>query len=134
MTCEHGLTTKECYVCSSPKYVERQQALDKMAENERELGIQMQPDEPVAWDNCRAEYQCRRWCGNLGCVSHTRPQPTDEPVAWMHNMIEGVAVTHKPLDLERHPERWVALYKNPTPCKTCEALARTVMMDQGGTA
>ena len=25
---------------------------------------------PVAWDNCRAEYQCRSWCGNSSCVSH----------------------------------------------------------------
>ena len=152
MTCEHGLTTKECYVCSSPKYGEKkmttlktlemalkalenasycvqndylpdkmghdwdeviaslrtQIALEKKAENARELGLDYEP-------TCKQSLQV-------------------EPVAWMHNMIEGVAVTHKPLDLERHPERWVALYKNPTPCKTCEALARTVMMDQGGTA
>ena len=65
-------------------------------------------------------------------IALLKQQSADEPVAWMHNMIEGVAVTHKPLDLERHPERWAALYKNPMPCKTCEALARTVMMDQTG--
>lgn len=34
----------------------RQQALDKMAENERELGIQMQP-EPVAWGDLLKEAQ-----------------------------------------------------------------------------
>ena len=88
MTCEHGLTTKECYVCSSPKYGEkkmttlktlemalealkdasycvqndylpdkmghdwdeviaslRQQiALEKKAENARELGLDYEPE------------------------------------------------------------------------------------------
>jgi len=53
-----------------------------------------------------------------------------EPVAWMHNFIDEVVIAHRPVDLDRHPDRWTALYKNPTPCQTCEALARTVMMDQ----
>ena len=38
-----------------------------------------QPEqEPVAWDNCRAERMCRSWCGNSACASHyadtTTPQ------------------------------------------------------------
>jgi hypothetical protein len=53
-----------------------------------------------------------------------------EPVAWMHNFIDEVVIAHRPVDLDRHPDRWTALYKDPTPCQTCEALARTVMMDQ----
>lgn len=53
-----------------------------------------------------------------------------EPVAWMHRHIDGNVITHKPVDLNRHPDRWTPLYKNPTPCETCQALARTVMMDQ----
>jgi hypothetical protein len=53
-----------------------------------------------------------------------------EPVAWMHNFIDEVVIAHRPVDLNRHPDRWTALYKDPTPCQTCEALARTVMMDQ----
>ena len=53
-----------------------------------------------------------------------------EPVAWMHNFIDEVVIAHRPADLDRHPDRWTALYKDPTPCQTCEALARTVMMDQ----
>jgi hypothetical protein len=53
-----------------------------------------------------------------------------EPVAWMHTMIEDVVVGHRPADLNVHPDRWMPLYKDPTPCQTCEALARTVMMDQ----
>jgi hypothetical protein len=55
-----------------------------------------------------------------------------EPVAWMHTKLDGVVVPHQPADLSRHPDRWEALYKTPPPCPTCEALARTVMMDQTG--
>ena len=53
-----------------------------------------------------------------------------EPVAWMHNFIEANVITHIPADIGRHPERWTALYKDPTPCKTCESLAMAVMNDQ----
>jgi hypothetical protein len=53
-----------------------------------------------------------------------------EPAAWMHNFIEGNVITHIPADIGRHPERWTALYKDPTPCKTCESLAMAVMNDQ----
>ena len=57
--------------------------------------------------------------------------PTEqEPVAWIHNFIDGGFTKSRPNDLDRYPDRWTALYKDPTPCKTCEALARTVMMDQ----
>ena len=53
-----------------------------------------------------------------------------EPVAWMHNFIDEVVIAHRPADLDRHPDRWTPLYKDPTPCQTCKSLARTVMMDQ----
>jgi hypothetical protein len=59
-----------------------------------------------------------------------QPAPVQEPVAWMHTMIDDVVVGHQPADLNVHPDRWMPLYKDPTPCQTCEALARTVMMDQ----
>lgn len=65
----------------------------------------------ATWEKCQAE----AW---------------QEPVAWMHNYIEDNVITHRPADLDRHPDRWEALYKTPPPCQTCEALARTVMMDQ----
>ena len=56
---------------------------------------------------------------------------TQEPVAWIHNFIEGgISIGKRPADLNRHPDRWTALYKDPTPCQTCQALARTVMFDQ----
>jgi len=59
-------------------------------------------------------------------------EQAEKPVAWMHTKIEGVAVPHRPADLDKHPDRWESLYKTPPPCPTCEALARTVMMDQTG--
>jgi len=65
-----------------------------------------------------------------GWLTTTSSQPEHEPVAWMHTKIDGVVVPHRPADLNRHPDRWTALYKDPKPCPTCEALARTVMLDQ----
>jgi hypothetical protein len=56
---------------------------------------------------------------------------SQEPVAWIHNFIEGgISIGKQPSDLDRHPDRWTALYKDSKPCPTCEALARTVMLDQ----
>jgi hypothetical protein len=56
---------------------------------------------------------------------------SQEPVAWVHNFIEGgISIGKRPSDLDRHPDRWTALYKDPKPCPTCEALCRTVMLDQ----
>jgi hypothetical protein len=63
-------------------------------------------------------------------IKQALEQPVQEPVAWMHTMIDDVVVGHRPADLNVHPDRWMPLYKDPTPCQTCEALARTVMMDQ----
>ncbi len=51
-----------------------------------------------------------------------------EPVAWMHNVIEGNVITHIPADIGRHPERWTPLYV--APCQTCVSLAMAVMNDQ----
>ena len=36
-----------------------------------------------------------------------------EPLAWMHNLIEGNVITHRPVDIGRHPERWTPLYTAP---------------------
>jgi urocanate hydratase len=58
------------------------------------------------------------------------PADDGQPVAWMHNFIENNVITHIPADIGRHPDRWAALYKDPTPCKTCQALAMAVMNDQ----
>ena len=58
------------------------------------------------------------------------PADDGQPVAWMHNFIENNVITHIPADIGRHPDRWTALYKDPTPCKTCQALAMAVMNDE----
>ena len=58
------------------------------------------------------------------------PADDGQPVAWMHNFIENNVITHIPADISRHPERWTPLYKDQTPCKTCQALAMAVMNDQ----
>ena len=50
-----------------------------------------------------------RHCSGAGCVAcDARHLP--KPVAWMHNFIEGNVITHRPADIDRHPERWTALY------------------------
>ena len=51
-----------------------------------------------------------------------------EPVAWLHNFIEGNVITHIPADIGRHPERWIPLYASP--CQTCQSLAMAVVNDQ----
>lgn len=73
----------------------RQQALDKMAENERELGIQMQP-EPVdffdwydnaIWGNEDFKTGCQRaW--NAALEYAAQPAPVQEPFEYW-NAVEG---------------------------------------------
>jgi hypothetical protein len=68
---------------------------------------------------------------NLVAAKAIAELESQEPVAWIHNFIEGgISIGKRPADLNRHPDRWTALYKEPKPCPTCEALARTVMLDQ----
>ena len=64
-------------------------------------------------------------------------QPEPEPVAWVENLTD--AQPHAVTDLKycsvaQHERgehlKYIPLYADPTPCQTCEALARTVMMDQ----
>ena len=68
----------------------------------------------------------------ITAIKEALAQPEQEPVAWMHTMIDDVVIGHRPADIDRHPDRWTALYPQSPPCQTCEALARTVMMDQTG--
>ena len=118
-------------------------ALDRMAENARELGIQMQPEQkPIARLQWADGWTVTLLTGAEDIPSRSGPYALyvgpapeqqaqqQEPVAWLHTKIEGVAVPHRPADLDKHPDRWTALYPEPKPCPTCEALARTVMMDQ----
>ena len=48
-------------------------------------------------------------------------QPKPEPMAWIHNFIDGGFTKSRPIGLDRHPDRWTPLYKDSTPCKTCES-------------
>ena len=67
----------------------------------------------------------------ITAIKEELAQPEQEPVAWIHNFIEGgISIGKRPSDLNRHPDRWAALYRESKPCPTCEALARTVMLDQ----
>ena len=53
-----------------------------------------------------------------------------EPMAWIST---GPArMIHWTSDKPAYGDDWVPLYTTPPPCPTCEALARTVMMDQTG--
>jgi hypothetical protein len=52
-------------------------------------------------------------CGG-GARAFSKQEAKDEPVAWLHRFIEGgISIGLKPLDLERHPERWEPLYTTP---------------------
>ena len=77
------------------------------------------------------EQKCAHEIDQKKCDWCKPARQEQEPVAWMHNFIEGgISIGKKPTDLNRHPDRWTALYKDPTPCKTCQALAMAVMNDQ----
>jgi len=96
-----------------------------------------QPEqEPVAWMDEYGDVLSASVVDGSGLrniplyTAPPHPKPEQEPVAWMHTKLDGVVVPHRPADLSRHPDRWEALYKTPPPCPTCEALARTVMLDQ----
>lgn len=53
-----------------------------------------------------------------------------KPVAWIST---GPArMIHWTSDKPAYGDDWIPLYATPLPCPTCEALARTVMMDQTG--
>ena len=49
----------------------------------------------------------------INALRQALAQPEQEPVAWMHNFIEGNVITHEPADIGRHPNRWTPLYTAP---------------------
>jgi hypothetical protein len=52
----------------------------------------------------------------IGELFWLEPKLEQEPVAWMHTMIDDVVIGHRPADLNRHPERWKPLvYANTAP-------------------
>ena len=86
----------------------------------------------TVYDGTNGESKRKRVIAVLrAALAEPEQEPVQEPVAWSHNLIDNI-ITHRPADIDRHPDRWTALYPEPRPCPTCEALARTVMMDQTG--
>ena len=62
----------------------------------------------------------------VNALKEALAEPEQEPVAWIsHN----AGLYHFKPDESLDP---LPLYLTPPPCPTCEALARTVMMDQTG--
>ena len=53
-----------------------------------------------------------------------------KPVAWYYEIDQSKAIAFAPDSDSNTP--WQPLYTTPPPCPTCEALARSVMMDQTG--
>jgi hypothetical protein len=55
-----------------------------------------------------------RWADQAITAIKAALEAKHEPVAWLHRFIEGgISIGLKPLDLERHPERWQPLYTTP---------------------
>ena len=120
---EYGYDRQECFEHITA--IKEALAEHAMREVQR-LGQEIE-QEPVV-------YQCPRCATSMqvDLTAKAALAQEQEPVAWMHTKLDGVVVPHQPADLSRHPDRWEALYKTPPPCPTCEALARTVMLDQTG--
>ena len=73
----------------------------------------------------------RRYAENgIKAIDEALAQPEQEPVAWIST---GPArMIYWESDKPAFGDDWVPLYTTPPPCPTCEALARTVMLDQTG--
>ena len=64
----------------------------------------------------------------ITAVKEALAQPEQEPLAWIST--GPATMIHWTSDKPAYGDDWVPLYTTPPPCPTCEALARTVMMDQ----
>jgi hypothetical protein len=97
----------------------RYKQFDKEVKALRDRLAQPEP-EPAA----QCSYpKCQATNGCIGACS-------TKPVAWWDGK-ENVVFAHDTIDTPNWTDYWTKpLYADPTPCKTCEALARTVMMDQ----
>jgi hypothetical protein len=104
--CEHGLTSKECYVCASPKHAE-----------------QAEKQEPVAWRTPNWGHGPDEWAyfdaddrptganGPTGEALYTTPQPQQEPVKMVaYNCLCGRIMKFESVNGIVAPQReWVGL-------------------------
>jgi len=90
----------------------------------------MTKDEPVAYFNPQGGFYWAKPTTVTAPVTidveplplYTTPQlkqKQGEPVAWLHTKIKGLVIPHRPADLNKHPNRWEALYKT-TPQQGCD--------------
>lgn len=105
------------YKSRAIEQAKRQQALDKMAENERELGIQMQP-EPVAWmyeSVCGNDFATRLEPPNY--AKNIRPLYTTPPAAPVQQdqFADSRNMVAAPV---QEPVAWAVHYKGPIPLFT----------------
>lgn len=78
-------------------------------------GQHFQPaqQEPVAWDNCRSEKQCRSWCGNSACASHWNDTPPPASKPWVGLTDEEMRDLEKQFNAERvrtSDEEYLVIY------------------------
>ena len=73
---------------------------------------------------CFAETTLKKADTAITALRDRLAQPEQEPVAWVS---ENAGLYHGRPDESLNP---LPLYLAPPPCPTCEALARTVMLDQ----
>ena len=64
----------------------------------------------------------------ITAIKEALAQPEQKPLAWIST--GPASMIHWTSDKPAYGDDWVPLYTTPPPCPTCEALARTVMMDQ----
>ena len=64
--------------------------------------------EPQGCDHCNSPLYAATKCRVCGRAT----EPVQEPVAWSHNLIDNI-ITHRPADIDRHPDRWTPLYTSP---------------------
>jgi uncharacterized protein YbaA (DUF1428 family) len=73
-------------------------------------------EEAVAAVDNTLHYAINHWQDRALKAEAKLAQPEQEPVAWLHTMIDDVVIGHRPADLNRHPERWKPLvYANTNP-------------------
>ena len=95
MKCEHGLTTKECYVCMSPKYGKHDTKQERVAKPqvEKHMSIEVMKQALEALE---------RYCTPYADGTH----PADEAIVSLRQAIEQAEKNEHPMRalLKRHSD------------------------------